>query len=641
MTIPPPSQKPGFASTLSQAGTVFRSMARGLGLVLRASGFSAYGQFFLTATAGLVPVGVAWMTKLVVDTIGAAASDGRIALPFGLASGPGGEEATRVVIILIAALLAIWIVDRAIVGIGGLVDTNVRLSTEHYIHTLLMRTAGRLDLAFYENPEYRNMLERATQGAIQSSYLVVSVVFHFIRTALQFISFALVLTSLHWLATVLIVVVTAPQMVAAGYHARREFAMHFDMAEDSRLRHYVAALMSERDPAKEIRLFGLLDYLIERFSGLNRKFRRREMALRRSRNLIDLALGVITDTGAAAIWIYIGIRALNGHITIGDVVLFTTAVASCKGTLIAMFQEGGMFYQHALYLGSLFSILDLNPASIPGSLAAPESAAAGGTKRWGDRPAPRAVARGIEFHGVSFRYPGTDADVLHDLNFTLRPGESVALVGRNGSGKTTAVKLLTRLYDPTAGRILLDGHDLKDYDLESLHRTFGVIFQDFVRYALTARENVGFGDIARVEDTRATEAAARKSGIHDTLSALDEGYETYLGKQFGVGTDLSGGEWQRVGLSRAYMRDSGVLILDEPTASLDAFAEFEVFKAFSELMSDRISVVISHRFSNVRLAEHIIVLDEGRMVGEGSHEELMAAGGLYAEMFDTQAEGYR
>ena len=326
-------------------------MARGLGLVFRASGFSAYLMFFLTATAGLVPVGVAWMTKLVVDTIGAAASDGRIALPFGLASGIGSDEPTRIVIILIAALLAIWIVDRAIVGIGGLVDTNVRLSTEHYIHTLLMRTAGRLDLAFYENPEYRNMLERATQGAIQSSYLMVSVVFQFIRTALQFISFALVLTGLHWLATVLIVVVTAPQMVAAGYHARRQFAMHFDLAEDSRLRHYVAALMSERDPAKEIRLFGLLDYLIERFSGLNQKFRRREMALRRSRNLIDLALGIVTDAGAAAIWIYVGIRALNGQITIGDVVLFTTAVASCKGTLIAMFQEGGMFYQHALYLG--------------------------------------------------------------------------------------------------------------------------------------------------------------------------------------------------------------------------------------------------------------------------------------------------
>ncbi len=641
MTAPPPPKRTGLTSALKQAGTVFRSMARGLGLVFRASGFSAYLMFFLTATAGLVPVGVAWMTKLVVDTISAAASDGRIALPLGLASGPGGDPATRVVIILIAALLAIWIVDRAIVGIGGLVDTNVRLSTEHYIHTLLMRTAGRLDLAFYENPEYRNMLERATQGAIQSSYLMVSVVFQFIRTALQFISFALVLTGLHWLATVLIVVVTAPQMVAAGYHARRQFAMHFDLAEDSRLRHYVAALMSDRDPAKEIRLFGLLDYLIERFSGLNRKFRRREMALRRSRNLIDLALGIIADAGAAAIWIYVGIRALNGHITIGDVVLFTTAVASCKGTLIAMFQEGGMFYQHALYLSSLFGILDLNPASIPGSLTAPEAAAADGAKRWGDRRAPRTVERGIEFRRVSFRYPGTDADVLHDLSFTLRPGESVALVGRNGSGKTTAVKLLTRLYDPTEGRILLDGHDLKEYDLESLHRTFGVIFQDFVRYALTARENVGFGDVDRVADSGTIEAAARKSGIHDTLAGLEEGYETYLGRQFGVGTDLSGGEWQRVGLSRAYMRDAGVLILDEPTASLDAFAEFEVFKAFSELMSERISVVISHRFSNVRLAEHIIVLDDGRVAGEGNHEDLMAAGGLYAEMFDTQAEGYR
>ena len=231
--------------------------------------------------------------------------------------------------------------------------------------------------------------------------------------------------------------------------------------------------------------------------------------------------------------------------------------------------------------------------------------------------------------------------MLHDLSFTLRPGESVALVGRNGSGKTTAVKLLTRLYDPTAGRILLDGHDLKEYDLESLHRTFGVIFQDFVRYALTARENVGFGDVARVADSPTIEAAARKSGIHDMLCGLEQGYETYLGRQFGVGTDLSGGEWQRVGLSRAYMRDAGVLILDEPTASLDAFAEFEVFKAFAELMSDRISVVISHRFSNVRLAEHIIVLDDGRVAGEGNHEQLMAAGGLYAEMFDTQAEGYR
>ena len=633
--------KPGLAATLSQAGTVFRSMARGLGLVFRASGFSAYLQFILTSAAGLVPLGVAWMTKLFVDTIGAAASDGRIPLPLGLASGTGSGEPTRVVTILIAVLLAIWIVDRAIVGIGGLVDTNVRLSTEHHTHTLLMRTAGRLDLAFYENPEYRNMLGRATEGAIDSSYLVVSVVFQFVRTALQFISMALILTGLHWLATVLIVVVTAPQMMAAGYHARRQFAMYHEMAEDDRLRHYVAELMSERDSAKEIRLFGLLDYLMQRFSGLNRKFRRRELALRRSRNLIDLALGAVTDAGAAAIWLYVGIRALNGQITIGDVVLFTTAVASCKGTLIELFREGGMFYQHALYLGSLFTILDLDPASIPGSLTPPESAAADGTKRWGDRRAPRAIERGIEFRGVSFQYPGTDDDVLHEVSFTLRPGESAALVGRNGSGKTTAVKLLTRLYDPTAGRILLDGHDLKEYDLESLHRTFGVIFQDFVRYALTARENVGFGDVDRVADAPAIEAAARKSGVHDTLAGLEQGYETYLGKQFGVGTDLSGGEWQRVGLSRAYMRDAGVLILDEPTASLDAFAEFEVFKAFSELMSDRISVVISHRFSNVRLAEHIIVLDEGRVVGEGSHEDLMAAGGLYAEMFDTQAEGYR
>ena len=616
-------------------------MARGLGLVFKASGAAAYLQFLLTAVAGLVPAGVAWLTKLVIDAITAAVSEGRIALPPGLASALGSGEPTRVVIILIAALLGVWIVERAIVGVGGLVDTSVRLSTEHHTHTLIMRTAGRLDLAFYENPEYRNMLARATEGAIDSSYTMVFVVFQVIRTGLQFISMALILSGLHWLATVAIIVLTAPQMLAAGYHARREFAMYYEVAEDTRLRHYVAELISERDPAKEIRLFGLLDYLLDRFSGLNRKFRRREMALRRRRNLIDLALGALTDTGAAAIWLYVGVRALSGEISIGDVVLFTTAVASCKGTLIELFREGGMFYQHALYLGSLFTILDLDPASIPGSLTAPESAAADGAKRWGDRRAPRAVGRGIEFRGVSFRYPGTDVDVLHDVSFTLRPGESVALVGRNGSGKTTAVKLLTRLYDPTAGRILLDGHDLKEYDLESLHRTFGVIFQDFVRYAFTARENVGFGDVDRVANAKAIEAAARKSGVHDTLVGLEQGYETYLGKQFGIGTDLSGGEWQRVGLSRAYMRDSGVLILDEPTASLDAFAEFEVFKAFAELMSDRISVVISHRFSNVRLAQHIIVLDEGQVAGEGNHEKLMAEGGLYAEMFDTQAEGYR
>jgi ATP-binding cassette subfamily B protein len=321
------------------------------------------------------------------------------------------------------------------------------------------------------------------------------------------------------------------------------------------------------------------------------------------------------------------LQAIGGHITLGDLTMYSGVLMQAQSTAGALMSSLADLYEQNLFLSNLFTFLKLQPRIPPGGRG---------------EPAPEILRSGLEMRNVTFQYPGISEPVLHNINLTVAPGEKIALVGENGAGKTTLIKLLARLYDPTEGIILLDGADLREVDIASLHARIGVIFQDFVQYPLTGRENIGFGQIEALEDDARIQAAAQKSGAHNVLNSLPKGYDTVLGRWFDEeGPDLSVGQWQKIALARAYMRDAPILILDEPTASLDAKSEFEVFKHFKELAADRTVILISHRFSTVRMADRIIVLNNGHIAEQGTHEELLAAGGVYATLFNLQAEGYR
>lgn len=366
--------------------------------------------------------------------------------------------------------------------------------------------------------------------------------------------------------------------------------------------------------------------LFGRYKALFARFYRENRSLAARRNLAGAGLSLLSLSGYYGCYVYVISRAIAGTITLGDLTLYGSVFLQLQGSLANLLTGLSTIYENSLFINNLFAFLELCPAISPSAN--------------GRRP-PERWREGFVFHDVSFCYPGTTRYVLRNVNLRIRPGEKVALVGENGAGKTTLVKLLVRLYDPTEGHITLDGIDLREYDLGSLQQQISVIFQDFVHYYLPARENIGFGLVEALGDSKRIVTAAQKSGAHNIISALPQGYETTLGRWFDEGHQLSLGEWQKVALARAFMRDAPLLILDEPTASLDARTEYEVFQQFSALTRDRAAVLISHRFSTVRMADHIVVLEQGQIVEEGSHKELLEQNGLYATLFNMQAEKYR
>lgn len=618
----------GVGRKLEEMRTILSAFPRAFALVWRAGPALTTTLLLLNLVAAFIPVLTLWVTKLAIDHIALIVQHAEPDTPADL--GP--------LWVLIGILGAVWVANRALQALTDMLSHVCRFQVEIYVQTLIMRKCADLDVVFFENPKNLDILEKATQGAMMSAWTLVWMLFSMARTMATLASFLVVLAQLHWLAMLVVAVTTAPQMVATSYFARRYWQMRTDLAEDSRLRFYLTWLMTQRDPAKEVRVFGLANYLLARFRFYWHKFYRQEIGLANRRELTEFFLGLLSCAGAVGVWVYLALQGVARAISLGDVVLYAQAVDNCQGNLVALFNQGGKLYEQTLFLSNLFALLDLKSTALEGALRGPE----GDSRRWGTRPVPARIERGLEFRNVSFRYPGSPNWVLRHLSFCLRPGESVAVVGRNGAGKTTLVKLLVRLYDPSEGEILLEGHPLREYDLDSLRQQFAVIFQDYTRYWLTLRENVGFGDVPRVEDLEQVKRAAGQAGVEEIAQRLPREYETYLARQFmGLGEDLSGGEWQKVALARAYMRECPVLVLDEPTASLDAFAEYEVYKSFDALMVGRIVVFISHRFSTVRMAKHILVLENGALVEEGHHDALLERAGLYASMFQTQAERYR
>src|SRR5947209_5509325 len=428
-----------------------------------------------------------------------------------------------------------------------------------------------------------------------------------------------------WLMLLLVAAVL-PAFLGETHFAFLGYAKNFRQTPIKRQLDYLRQAGATKEAAKELKLFSLGRFFTQRFAKLSDIIYEQDVALARRRLGIGSILSFVSTGGYYGAYAYVIWRTVAGRLGIGTFYFLTNAILQASSNIQQIFSTLSGIADQALFLTDLIAFFAMRPTirSKPNAL-----------------PAPRPIRRGFEFRNVSFSYPGSPRLILNGLNFHLRPGERVALIGENGQGKTTIVKLMTRLYDPTEGQILLDGVDLREYDIEGLCSEIGVIFQDFMRYEMTARENIAVGRIESFDDLAAIESAAEKSLADGVVAKLARGYDQMLGRRFEGGVDLSGGEWQKIALARAYLREAQVLILDEPTAALDAKAEFEVFERFNELTIGKMALFISHRFSTVRMAERIIVLEDGAIAETGNHGQLMALGGRYAEMFELQASSYR
>ncbi len=561
--------------------------------------------------AAVIPLAMLAVSKRIVDGVVAAArSPGHVPddlwwlVGLELALAVGGSLAARAVDYFEAVLA----------------DRYVR-----HVSVRVMDHAARLDLVTYEDPSFHDKLERARVQSTDRVGLIRSVG-QMLQHAVAAVSLAAGVASFSPWLLVLLVLCVVPVFLGESHFAFAGYALDYRQTPVRRQLDYLRVLGSSREAAKELKLFGLADYISGRFLALADAIYAQSVSLARRRLAAGALLSTISTGGYYAAYAYVVWLAARGEISVGTLTFVAGAIAGASGNLQALFSTISGIADQALFATDLLAFFALQPKV---------------RARADGRPMPRPIRRGFEMRGVVFSYPDSARRVLDGVDLRLAPGERVALVGENGEGKTTIVKLLTRLYDPTGGRITLDGIDLKDYDLADLHREIGVIFQDFVRYDMTAAENIAMGRIDALGDPARIEAAAHKSLADGVVRRLPRRYDQLLGRRFDDGVDLSGGEWQKIALARAYLRDSQVLVLDEPTAALDARSEYEVFQRFADLTRGRTALLISHRFSTVRMCDRILVLAGGRIAEEGSHDALLQQGGRYAEMFELQASSYR
>ena len=489
----------------------------------------------------------------------------------------------------------------------------------------LMAHAATLDLAHFEDADFYDKLERARRQTT-GRMVLMSQVFGQAQNVITIVSFGIgLVVYAPWLIALLILALV-PAFLGEAHFNAQSYSLTYAWTPERRELDYLRYTGASDETAKEVKIFGLNDFLTERYRTLADAFYLANRSLTVRRAGWGAILAAVGSLGYYVAYAVIVFRTVRGDFTVGDLTFLAGSFGRLRSLLEGLLTSFSTVAGQALYLDDLFSFFEITP-----QVASPAT----------PRPFPDPIQEGFTFENVGFRYPGAERWILRDLSFHLRAGEALALVGENGAGKTTLVKLLARLYDPDEGRILLDGHDLRDYDLADVRANIGVIFQDFVRYHLTAAENIAVGRIAEREDRPRIEDAAERSLADSVIEKLPEGYEQVVGRRFKTGVDLSGGEWQKVALGRAYMRDAQLLILDEPTAALDARAEYEVFQRFKDLTQSKSAVLISHRFSTVRMADRILVLTDGRLEEIGTHEELLAAGNRYAELFELQAAGYR
>jgi ATP-binding cassette subfamily B protein len=599
-----------------------RNLPPFLKLIWRTSPSLTGSDLTLRLVRALLPVATLYVGKLIIDEVIRLAGTPGVPphLRDWLASGLLGHLGW-----LLAAEFGLAVLSD---GLGRLVSLLDSLLSEQFTNATsvrLMEHAATLDLEDFEDSELQDRLERARRQTTGRMTLM-NQLFGQAQDIVTIISFAAgLVVYAPWLIALLILALV-PAFLGEAHFNSQSYSLDYMRTPERREIDYVRQTGASVETAKEVKIFGLNAFLIQRYRQLANALYQgnRRLAIRRAG--WGGALTAVGTVGYYVAYAYIAWSTLSGRFSIGDLTFlagsFLRLRTLLEGLLIGFSQVAGQ----ALYLDDLFSFFEIEP-----EIVSPEN----------PRPFPVPIRDGFAFEDVGFRYPGAERWAVRHLSFDLRGGEVLALVGENGAGKTTLVKLLARLYDPDEGRILLDGYDLREYDLGALRANIGVIFQDFVRYHLTAAENIAVGRIEARDDRARIVTAAERSLADEVIEKLPDGYDQIIGKRFRTGVDLSGGEWQKVAIARAYMRDAQVLILDEPTAALDARSEFEVFQRFKELTEGKTAVLISHRFSSVRMADRILVLADGKVESMGTHEELLAQGGRYAELFELQAAGYR
>jgi len=589
---------------------VFRYSRRALELVWSTDRGLTLALALLTLLAGVLPASVAYVGSLIVDAVlGAIRTAGSAAHVLRLVALEG---------VLIAAIAA---AQRGL----SLCQSLLRAQLGQRVNVMILEKALTLELQHFEDSEFYDKLTRARREASTRPLSLVTRTFGLVQNAVSLASYGVLLAHFSPWAVAVLLLAGLPAFVAEAKFSGDAFRLFRWRSPETRMQIYLETVIAREDHAKEVMLYRLGPRLLERYRDIFRRLYTEDRALTVRRDLWGLALGSIATAALYAAYAWIAVTAVRRIITVGQMTMYVALFRQGQAAVSAMLAAVGGMYEDNLYLSTLYEYLET------------EVPAPGGAAVRGPHPED-----GVRFEDVSFTYPGAEQPALEHISLHLTPGNSLALVGENGSGKTTLIKLLTRLYAPSAGRILLDGQDLAEWDERALRERIGVIFQDFARYQMLVGENVGAGDERFFEDETRWRAAADKGRASEFIDTLPAGYHTQLGKWFRDGRELSGGQWQKIALSRAFMRTrADILVLDEPTAAMDAQAEAEVFEHFRQLARERITILISHRFSTVRMADQIAVLNRGRIVECGSHEELMRLEGRYAHLFTLQARGYR
>jgi ATP-binding cassette, subfamily B, bacterial len=565
----------------------------------------------LRLVSSVIPVAQVWVGKLIIDQV-VQSIRGRVADP-------------HKIWVYLAYEIALAVLSDLLGRAVNLSDSLLGDKFTNHVSLRLMEHANQLDLVSFEDPVFYDKLERARRQTT-ARLGMLGIIAGMGQQFLTLLSLLAAVVSFSPWFLVLLVAAVIPSFLGETRFAMLAYSMLYRWTPERRELDYLRMLGASNQSAKEVKIFGLGQYLADRSRTLFDRFYEENKALAIKRAVTGSLLNLLPTAGYYGAYVLILIRTLAGAMTVGSLTFVAGAFARSRSLIETLFSSFNNIAEQALYIKDLFDFFETQP----GIVSPPHAL-----------PAPRPIRSGFEFRSVSFAYPGAERQVLHELSFRFDAGERIALIGENGAGKTTLVKLLARLYDPTGGAILLDGIDLREYDVDSVRAEIGVIFQDYMRYDMLVRENIGFGRIQELGNQTRVESAARKSLAEPMIAQFKRGYDQMLGRRFENGVDLSAGQWQKVALGRAYMRDAQVLILDEPTASLDARAEYEVFLRFADLTRGRMAVLISHRFSTVRMADRILVLADGELVEQGTHRQLVALGGRYAELFELQAAGYR
>lgn len=581
-------------------------------LVWQSSPSKTIISFILRILRSAMPVALLYVGKLIIDEVVALNT-----------SAIGGDMDRLWELVGLQFLLAIM--NDALSRMINLTDSLLGDQFSNYTSMKIMEHAATLDLDQFEDSVFYDKLERARQQTVGRSVMLSQVM----SQIQDLISMAFLLTGLiafnPWLILLLVLAII-PSFLGESYFNSKNYALSRSQTPERRELDYVRYLGASDETAKEVKIFGLADFIINRFKTLSDKFYKDNSKLAVRRSLWGTFFSILGTVGYYAAYGFIVYETVTGKSTVGNLTFLAGSFRQLSGLMETMLSRFTMVSQGAIYLQDFIDFFEIQP-----KITKPKDAL----------PFPNPIQSGFIFENVGFQYHNSDRWANRNLSFELKPGEKLALVGENGAGKTTLVKLLARLYDPSEGRILLDGKDLKRYDLDDLRHNLGIIFQDYIRYQMTFYQNIAVGNIKEIDNEKLVKAAAELSLADELAQKLPGAYQQWLGRKFNDGIELSGGEWQKVALARAYMKDAQVLILDEPTSALDARAEYEVFQRFAQLTNGKSAVLISHRFSTARLADRILVLEKGTLLESGTHEQLLKAGGRYAELFNLQARGYK